>query len=189
MNLDENLCNAVNVLRETYNNLIKLLSFLKVKAPEYGFRCVTNDFLIWQSKSNTWGWVASKFTLLFQYNNSSLNEKGWTGDDIFGMEICLDDEPGLYISKFTFTDGLENVPDSLKSSDEWVFTHPKWNKDKFYIQTDKDGLIISKPQSKKISQKHWGMSSAVFKRDTFFDLTAENVYKKIFAVMNDLKNR
>lgn len=189
MNLDENLCNAVKVLRETYNNLVKLANYLKTKAPEYGFRCVTNDILMWQSKSNIWGWVTSKFTLLFQHSDKPMFENGWADDDIFGMEVCLDDDPGLYISKYSYTDGLEGWSAGCKSSDEWGFTHPKWNKDKFYIQTDKNGLIISNPKSDKISQKYWGMSRAVFKRDTFYDLTAENIYEKIFAVMDELKNK
>lgn len=185
MNLDENLRNATQVLRATYDNIVKLTSFLKTKALEFGFRSVSG-ILMWQSKTDIWGWVTSKFTLLFQHSDKPMFENGWADDDIFGVEICLEDDPGLYISKYTYADCLDKWSPGCSNSSEWIFSHARWNNDKFIITTLNDGKILSKPKDEKVKQKHWGLEYAVFRRDTFYDLTADNVKNKIFAVMDEL---
>lgn len=185
MNLDENLRNAVKVLRETYYSIDKLANFLRAKAPDFGFNCITNDILLWQSKSNVWGWLTSKFTLLFQHIDRRPLENGYVDDDIFGIEISFEDDPSLYITRFHYAAGVGKWSARCKPTDEWGFTHPKWNKSKFDI-IEKDGLIISKPLRAKVSDAHWGLTYALYKGDSFSDITSDNVEKKIFAVMNKL---
>ena len=183
MNLDENLKNAVKVLRETYNSIDKLAKYLREKAPEFGYRCVTDNILLWQSKSNTWGWVASKFTLLFQHSNQPIFENGWSDDDIYGVEICFDDVACLNIAKLIYSNGLREWSSGCKPSDEWGFTHPKWNKSKFDI-FKKGEFKISKPLNLNISKDYWGLSAAIYKGESFYDLTSQNIKEKIFDVMD-----
>ena len=187
MNLENNLRNAVSVLRDTYVNIEKLARFLQDKAQENGFVCMTNDILMWQSKRNTYGWVTSKFTLVFQHADSPLFENGWRDDDIYGVEISFesDDEMCLYVSKFHYSMGLRDWRPGCKPSDDWGFTHPKWNHGKFNI-VKQDGLIVSTPRSAKESREYWGIDYAVYKGETLFDLTADNVNEKIFSVMKEL---
>lgn len=185
MNLDNNLRNAVKVLRETYYSIEKLAKYLQDKAPDFGFNCITEDILMWQSKSNVWGWITSKFTLLFQHSDKPVFENGWADDDIFGVEISFEDDPSLYITRLTYSQGLREWSSGCKPSAEWGFTHPKWNKSKFNI-IEKDGLIISKPVSSKVSEAFWGLTSAIYKGDSFSDITSENIGKKVFAVMDEL---
>lgn len=184
MNLDENLRNAVSVLRETYYNIDKLVNFLRAKAPEFGFTCITNEILMWQSKRNIWGWIPSKFTVLFQHSNKEPFENGYVDDDIFGVEINFEEAPSLHISRFHYADGVGNWTVKCKPSDEWGFTWPRWKKEECEIN-QKDGLIISKPRE-NMSSKYWGLTYALYKGDSFSDITSDNVKSKVFDVMEEL---
>ena len=186
MNLDRNICNAVKVLHETYVGVEKLLNFVREKADEYGYVSMTPDILLWRSKKWVASWLTSKFTVLFQRKGKNLLPSGWYDDDIFGMEICFDvpeeSEAALYITRLCYEGDREGLPFSY----DWYFTHPKWDNNSFKICRTEDGLIISEPLDDRIKTKFKGLKQAFYKRDTFSDITSENVKEKVFAVMDEL---
>lgn len=183
MSLDRNIGNAVKVLHQTYYGIEKLAKYLQMKCEEYGYVCVTPSLLMWQSKSNPWGWLTCKFTLLFQHGDRPQFENGWYEDDIFGMEISFEeDEAALYITRLRYDGEKEGLP----SSQDWYFTHPKWDSHSFKIRRTEGGLILSEPQDEKVKIKFKGLKQAIYKRDTFSDISSENVKEKVFDVMDEL---
>ena len=188
MNLDKNIANAVKVLHNTYDNIAKLVKYVNLNAEKFGYVCVTPNPLVWQNRNNIWGWLVNKVIVVFQHKDKYLYENGWYNDDIFGMEICLnEDEAALYISKFCYKN-IEGWSSNRSASNEWGFSHPRTNfEDKFIIeQKGKD--TYSEPRNEKYSDLYGGLKKAVFRKDTFSDITSENIGRKVFAVMDELQN-
>lgn len=196
MNLDKNLSNAIKVLRSTYYNIVKLFNFLRAKGPEYGYKCILkdNDILMYRSRvSEPWSWVNGMLMILFQSDSDKTKfTNGISTEEFFGVEICLQEDnelPGLYISKFNYlSKEIASWKRGFNASDIWGVTVPRWNKAEFNIALANDDVIFSKPMNEVVSHKYWGLSYALFKRDTYNNITADNIYEKIFAVMDELKN-
>lgn len=196
MNLDENISNAIKVLRSTYYNIEKLFSFLRAKASEYGYKCILkdNDIIMHRSKVHEpWSWAIGMLAILFQSNSDKIKFiNGASTEEFFGVEICLQEDnglPGLYVSKFNYlSDNIANWRRGFNTSDIWGITVPKWNEAEFDIKLKNGDVIYSVPRNDIVIQKYWGLKHALCKRSTYYDLTRENVYEKIFAVMDELKN-
>ncbi len=78
MNLGENIGNAFQVVKKTYENIDKLISYcITVSEKESHFVPAVTKFLRYRSDNDWQGWLTQEFFLLFQDKESKKLKNGW----------------------------------------------------------------------------------------------------------------
>ena len=191
----KNIANAFNVVYKTYENVEKLISFLKSQAKlenEYS-RCFSSEFMRWRSDTNIYGWAYSSIILAFQnmedleYENSS-----WREGPIYVLEINLCSTDGnalLNIARFDY-DSVNFKKDNppLSYGDHGFFHHPLIDLNGKIIDYEpEDGnKFCGVIRNDAVSKKFWGLKSVRGFTVPLADITSENAYEIVFGGFNNL---
>lgn len=190
MNLNENINNAFNVVRKTYENIEKLMKFCDSIASECGYEVVTYKFLRYKSDSYYGGWVIDSFIKLYQLEKDKKMKNDWKDGPVFAMELNFENIPTVYLSKFEY----ENISDWSKGvspAEHWGFSEPidlegngfkERNIDKI------DGYYISEPETEDVKIKYWGIKRVVYTNTDLLELDTKNIKGKVFREFDKLRN-
>lgn len=190
MNLGENIKNAFEVVRKTYENLYKLMSYLDSQSIEKGYEPSIVRFLRYSSDSNYKGWVYNNFIKLYQFkgDGDDLQNK-WKDGPIYAIEFSFTDYPKMIVSKFNFDIkkwgegiGSDKVnyfsnPTNLKMKDE--FNHVKLGKNNFYNK--------SVPLN-GVSELYWDLNYVIFKEFNLTDVNIDNANELTFGEFNKMRD-
>lgn len=132
--LNENIGNAYEVVRKTYESMKKLFAALDAKADEEGFISLVNyapNFLRWRSDLEPSGWLIGSAIKLYQRKTDPGLEGIWRDGAIYLIEIQLENEkqkklfgPEVITAQFTFEDMPEAFTRPLGMGDHSAFYHP-----------------------------------------------------------------
>ena len=126
----KNIANAFNVVYKTYENVKKLISFLKSQAEiENSYiKCFSSEFMRWRSDNDIYGWAYSSISLAFQsvddieYENSL-----WREGPIYVVEIDLcsvDNDAVLHIARFDYdSTNFKKENPLLSYGDHWFLVN------------------------------------------------------------------
>ena len=191
----KNIANAFNVIYKTYENVIKLISFLKSQAElENTYtKCFSSDFLRYRSDPDIYGWASSSIILAFQSMEDAEYENSlWREGPIYVMEIDLcgkDNDAVLHIARFDYDSALFKKDNPLLSyGDHWFFNEPLIDfRGKVIDYKIDDGKsfygVIRKDAATK---RYWGLQSVRGVTVPLVDVTSENAYDIVFGGFDKL---
>jgi len=124
----ENIVNAFKVVIETYENVDKLMSYLKSQAVEKKeFICHTDKFLRWRTDNAPDGWLYTDFILVFQDMNDKKLRKRWRDGPLYVFNVDFmtgDKEPIVYIARYDYEKISEWKWDVISPADHGFFADP-----------------------------------------------------------------
>jgi hypothetical protein len=190
MNLGENIKNAFDVVRKTYENVDKLMKFCDSIANDCGYEAVTDKFLRYKSDSYYGGWFIDSFIKLYQSEKDKVLENDWKNGPVFVMELNFEDIPTVYLSKFEY-DNISDWSKGVSPTEHWGFSEPidcqgsgfkEKNLDK------KDGYYVSEPETENVQSKYWGIKRVVYTTFDLLQLNSNNILEKVFGEFDTLRN-
>lgn len=176
--IDDNIRNAMKVIRKTQENVDKLMTFTKnlAKSGSVGYTLLTENFLRLNSDANRWGWAYGSFILLFKRNDDAKNI-------LYGMQIDLDDS-AIRIAKYFFDNAI-NYDTRISPAESDKYTNPLWGEGLFDLISS-ETFTKSVPKSEEIREKYSGLNYALFVEFPLSELKADNVKTKIFGSFDKL---
>ena len=176
--IDDNIRNAMKVIRKTQENVDKLITFTKnlVKESDFGYILLTENFLRYSSDADHWGWTFGSFILLFKRNDDKKNI-------IYGMQIDLDDA-AIRVAKYSFGNEI-NYEARISPAESNKYTNPLWGEGLFDLISS-ETFTKSVPKSEEIREKYSGLNYALFVEFPLSELKADNVKTKIFGSFDKL---
>lgn len=189
MNLGENIGNAFQVVKKTYENIDKLISYcITASEKESHFVPAVTKFLRYRSDNDWQGWLTQEFFLLFQDKQSEKLKNGWRNGPVYVLEINMteDSEPMAIISKFEYED-ISTWDVGCSPASYWAFYDPLRDET---MNCRKDGdiniLTPSAVAAQKTSKDYWGVSKISYKKFPLADINAENAMDIIFNTFHML---
>lgn len=192
MNSSENIKNAFQVIRKTYENIEKLMTAMDGAANECGYESKVQRFLRYKSDANVNGWFIDSFIKVYQCKNAPYckSDNGFKDDDIYAVEISLEDEPKIYFSKFTYED-INSWNGGFGVSDHWALYWPTADENDFEIKeldVEEGEYYKSIPVNAKVKKTYWELEKAIYTSLPLLDVTGHNMKEKIFGQLDKLKN-
>lgn len=190
MSSSENIKNAFNVVRKTYENVDKLLKYCDSIANDNGYEAVTDKFLRYKSDSDYGGWLIDRFIKLYQFKTDKVLENDWKDGPVFAIELNFDDLPTVYLSKFEYDDISKWDKGAISPALYWIFSDPVDCEGNGFKEKDlgnKYGYRVSKP-SEDIKNKYWGIKRIIYTTVDLIQLQSNNVPEKVFGEFDILKN-
>ena len=177
---DENIRNAMKVVRKTHENVQKLMTCCKnlSKHKDSGYRelLADKDYLRHLSRDDYLSWTIGSFILLF-------TKVGGSDDTIYGVEIDLDTTKVKAI-KYVY-DGAIDSEKPISPGDHWKYAHPLRDDRKFELGAMGE-FTKSVPKSADINKKYLGLRYALFADFTLSEIKFSNVKEKIFGTFDKL---
>ena len=178
--IDENIRNAMKVVRKTHENVQKLMTCCKnlSKQEDSGYRelLADKDYLRHLSRDDYLSWTIGSFILLFA--------KADEGDDtIYGVEIDLDSAKVKAI-KYVYDNAIDSEK-YISPSDHWKYAQPLRD-DRNFELSEASEFIKSVPKSADINKKYLGLRYALFTEFPLTEIKFSNVKEKIFDTFNKL---
>ena len=184
MNLDENIHNAVSVLKNTYENIEKLMRYCQTIAEKNTDYCpAVSKFLRYKSDNDYTGWMITEFFLLFQNKHDDKLENGWRDGALYVMEINLEDEdiPIVFLSKFEYGD-IGSWSAGCSPASYWAFYWPIRSDEMTYEENADYSIAIPKASmEQKIAKDYWGLKRVVTVEVPLTELASNNVKEKVFG--------
>lgn len=184
----KNISNAVQVLKETYQNLNLLFSELDRIGEKEGYTSITPKFLRWKSDSDFDGWLTSNFIKLYQLEKGSPIPHLPNMNDgyVFGIEVDLVGEeyyPTISLIKYKFD--FSNWTRTPAISDHWVFWDP-FRAERFFEIKNEKGLWTSQT-SEKAKTRYWGLEKAAAIEIPLVSISSpEDISTKVFQKFESL---
>lgn len=203
MSSQENIKNAFEVVRKTYENINKLMEYCKTTAVERDEFCLMSPkFLCTRSNVDYTGWCINSFVLLFQKETDKLLENGWRDGDVYVMEINLEshnvsDEyedlgPLISVNKFSYKNIAEWSQGILPSS-HWAFHEPLYDYDESiaYEVDDADDCYYDGKVCYDNKEDSWwnGLTRVVGKEIPLTEINETNAYEQIFGTFKELDEK
>jgi hypothetical protein len=191
MNLSENIKNAFNVVKKTYENVDKLMKYCDSIANNCGYEAVTEKFLRYKSDSYYGGWLIDSFIKLYQSKNDKIMENEWKDGPIFSMELSFENEPIVYLAKFEYDNISGWSKGTISPTAYWVFSESidcEGSEFKEENLDNKDGYRVSEPESQNIKEKYWGIKRIVYTTVDLLQLDSNNISGKVFGEFDILRN-
>lgn len=190
MSLESNITNAFSVVHHTYENVQKLMNYVKGISEENGYECKIDRFLRYKSDVYVEGYYIHDFIVLFQSTNDSVLETGWRNGPIYTLEIELfnpneKDKPMLYVSKYTYAD-IASWTAGCSSGNHYIFYNPGRTE---YFETveGNDGICTVTPIDDEYADKnYWGLREVRYIGTPLVDVTVENITAILFDVFHKL---
>ncbi|MZP31445.1 hypothetical protein GTO91_17270 [Heliobacterium undosum] len=186
--IGDNICKAVSVVYQTYENLNRFFGELDNVGAKEGFVPLVPRFIRWKSDADPGGWAISSFIKPFQLAKDPILKNGseMRNGPIYVVEALLSDEskkyvgrkpvPQITLGKFTFD--FENRPwTTISVSDHWFFYYPTRMQDKFDIEQSGENWI-SKPKNEKVTHDYWGLKNVVWKSIDLVPVNSREMIKK-----------
>ena len=178
--VDDNIRNAMKVVRKTHENVQKLMTYCKnlSKQTGSGYRelLADKDYLRHLSRDDYLSWTIGSFILLFA-------KDGGGDDTIYGVEIDLDAAKVKAI-KYVYDSAIVDEK-PVSPGDYWKYAHPLRGDRKFQICAAGE-FIKSVPKSADISKKYLGLKYALFAEFPLSEIKFSNVKEKIFGTFDKL---
>lgn len=190
MNLNDNMKNAFEIVRKTYENVDKLMKYCDSISKDFGYEPVTDKFLRYKSDSYCDGWLINSFIKLYQSEIDKVLENDWKDGPVFAMEINFEDIPMVYISKFEY-DNIASWTKGISPSEHWSFSGPIDCKGCGFDERnidDKQQYYFSKPESENIMNRYRGVKMVVYTKHKLIELKSDNISEKIFGAFENLKD-
>lgn len=178
--IDDNIRNAMKVVRKTHENVQKLMTCCKnlSKQTGSGYRelLADKDYLRHLSRDDYLSWTIGSFILLFAKDDG--------GDAaIYGVEIDLD---GAKVRAIKYVYGGAIAGDKyISPGDHWKYAHPLRDDRKFELGAAGE-FIKSVPKSADISQKYSSLRYALFAEFPLSEIKFGNVREKLFGTFDKL---
>ena len=176
--IDDNIRNAMKIVRKTQENVGKLMTFTKnlVKESDFGYILLTENFLRYSSDADRWGWTFGSFILLFKRNDDIKNI-------IYGMQIDLDDA-AIRVAKYFFDNEI-NYETRISPAESNKYTNPLWGEGIFDLNPS-ETFTKSVPKADYIREKYSGLNCVMFAEFPLSEINAGNVQEKIFGTFDKL---
>lgn len=190
MNLGENIKNAFDIVRKTYENVDKLMKFCDSIANDCGYEAVTDKFLRYKSDSYYGGWFIDSFIKLYQSKKDKVLENDWKDGPVFAMELNFEDIPTVYLSKFEY-DNISDWSKGVSPTEYWGFSEPINCQGSGFNERNLDGkdrYYVSKPATENIKNKYWGIERVVYTTFDLLQLNSNNISEKVFGEFDTLRN-
>jgi hypothetical protein len=190
MNLGENIKNAFDVVRKTYENVDKLMKFCDSIANDCGYEAVTDKFLRYKSDSYYGGWFIDSFIKLYQSKKDKVLENDWKNGPIFAMELNFEDIPTVYLSKFEY-DNISHWSKGVSPTEHWGFSEPIDCQGSGFKEKNLDkkgGYYVSEPETENVKSKYWGIKRVVYTTFDLLQLNSNNILEKVFGEFDTLRN-
>ncbi|MFJ7730741.1 hypothetical protein ACIQXF_02480 [Lysinibacillus sp. NPDC097231] len=190
MSLETNITNAFAVIHQTYENVQKLMSFVREISEEHGYECKIDRFLRYKSDVHVDGYYIHDFIVLFQSTDDSILETGWRDGPIYSLEIELfnptkRDKPMLYASKYTYAD-IASWTSGSASGNHYVFYTPGRN-DHFDTVEENDDVYKITPINEEHADKYYlGLREVRYIGTPLVDITADNIPTILFGGFDKL---
>lgn len=186
MNTNENIRNAFNVVRKTYENTDKLMRSLDELSGKYNYESKLDRFTRYSSDLDTYGWLFNSFGKIYQFKEDKILNSYWRDGYIYYVEINFKEEPKLIvaIANYELT-GWEN---GISPSHYWEISNAVNHRDEFITDKLKEDYYKSKPISESVSKKYWKFKDAIFKEYDLTEITNENIEEKVFIEFNKMRN-
>lgn len=188
MNLDNNIKNAFEVVRKTYENLNKLMSFLDGESTEKGYKPSIERFLRYSSDPDYKGWLYNNIVKLYQsLDDVELGNK-WRNGPIYTVEFSFQDYPKMIVSKFDFN--IKEWGPGMGAHRVNYFSNPV-NKDfksdfNHIVLEEFEGYRKSVPNN-SISEKYWGLNYVIFREFSLTEVNLENANKLVFEEFDKMR--
>ena len=188
MNLDNNIKNAFEVVRKTYENLNKLMGYLDVESIEKGYEPSIGRFLRYSSDPDYKGWLYNNFVKLYQFTNDGELGSKWRDGPIYSVEFSFQDCPKMIVSKFDFN--IKEWGPGIGAHRVNYFSNPV-NKDfksdfKHIVLEDLQGYTKSVP-NEGISEKYWGLNHVIFREFNLTEVNLENANRLVFGEFDKMR--
>ncbi|MDQ2086223.1 hypothetical protein RBH29_07245 [Herbivorax sp. ANBcel31] len=191
MNLSENIKNAFNVVRKTYENADKLMKYCDSISNECGYDIVTNKFLRYKSDSDYEGWFIDRFVKLYQQKADKVLENDWRDGPIYAVELNFEDMPIVYISKFEYEDITTWSRGAISPASYWVFSDLIDCTDNEFEEKNlnkQDKYFVSVPKNNNVKNSYWGIKRSVYTNYDLKILNSNNIMQKVFSEFDVLKS-
>ncbi len=175
--IDDNIRNAMQIVRKTHENIDKLMTLTKniAKSSKVNYKLLTEKFLRYSSDTNYYGWTFGVFALLFKRNDDAQNI-------FYVMEIDLDSSI-VNVAKYIY-DAPIDFGKYISPADWTKYGEPLRNDSGNFIYEPTCDFKKSKPKSADVSKKYLGLDYALFAEFPLSDIKADNVKEKVFGTFD-----
>jgi len=177
--IDDNIRNAMKIVRKTQENIQKLLNHCKnlAKSDKVGYELLTEKFLRYSSDPNYWGWTFGVFALVFKGKDNVQNT-------LYVIEIDLDYSI-INAAKYIYNAPID-FERYISPSDWSKYGEPLRNDDENFIHEHLNDFKKSIPKSDDVSKKYLGINHALFAEFPLSEINAGNIQEKIFGTFDKL---
>lgn len=182
--VSSNIINAFELVRATHNQVEKLLKTLDETAEKNNLECLTKDkFLSWQVMHNTWGWLLSSFTKVYE------NQKEYP-NSVFSIEVHFEGSAKVVFGIHLYKKGFRQEKYTNRNYNlGWIYSHRR-NEEHNFSRNSYDDIFISKyknPDDVDIAHKDFILFA--FKEISLLELNKANMKDKIFNHTKELYDK
>jgi hypothetical protein len=190
MSSSKNIGKAFAVVRQTYENIYKLLSYLQdesAKSADYELMTPLPRFLRYKSDKDYSAWLINDFILLFQHKHDAMLENnGWRDGAVYGFEINLyPTEPTVVLCKYDFND-IAGWDKGYAVSEWWFWHNVVYGEGAVEFSVDSDTEFSGKAMGD--GTLNWGLKSITGVSFPLTDITAATATDLIFCGFDKLRN-
>lgn len=188
MSLDKNIENAFEVVRKTYENVEKMMSFIDEKSIEYGYEPVISRFLRYRSDMSIWGWMCNELIKIYQSEEDSMLPSEWKDGLIYTVSFDFYGEPKVVVSAFNFD--IEKWGKGISPADIWAFSEPldiDYEERFIHTKMEDNDFWIVKPVNEETTQRYWEFNYAIYREYKISEMTSDNINEKIFREFEKMK--
>ena len=191
-NNGENIMNAFEVVKKTYESVDKLIKSIMNNYDDSKYIMSTKKYLRWKSDNDYRAWYINSFILCFQRTkDGEVKENGWIDSPLYCIDINFwrdmvkqngQKEPQVYIAKMKYK-GMEKWSEGISPSDHYCISQPLHaDKDK-YEEKIIDSITIKTPKKEykdEIENKFWGLEKVTYMSIPLLSLNSDNYLDIIF---------
>ncbi|MCK7606085.1 hypothetical protein L3V64_006910 [Geobacillus stearothermophilus] len=187
VSIRENIKNAFEIVRKTYESVDKLLAEMDRQSVECGFVPVTPQFLRWKSDREYRGWFIQSFIKLYQRDSAPpcQSGNGLKNDPIYAVEISFEEEPRMTLCKYVYST-LEHWDKPPSVSEHWFFYWPLYDGNNFTNHESENGVFKRVPNDEKTSEKYGKIQEVISKEIDLLPITSTNIKDRVFDELKRL---
>lgn len=195
MNINDNIRNAFEVVRKTYESLDKLMGYLDGEAGKHGFEPSIERFLRYSSDSNHEGWLYNNMVKLYQStDDGELLSNGWYDGPIYVVEFSFAGSPKMKVAKFKFDNKAWGK--GIGSGSVNYFSYPligllpgKQNNEFTYHGSGEPSKDYQAAETKKgFYEAYWNLEYLIYREFDLPEINSENAIDKVFGTFKEMKD-
>ncbi|MDR1604152.1 MAG: hypothetical protein LBS10_05100 [Gracilibacteraceae bacterium] len=194
--MSEETIKAFKTVREAHNNVQEFISRCIALAEEKGeFELApmtgNNIFLRWNSDRDSDAWSYRSFIVVFQRRSDAKLENGYRNGAQYVLELNFSDyyeRPMANVARYDYDNIIKNwSADPLSPSDHWIFHEPLYS-GIIEFPDYKPGEMYCGEAAEPL-ERYWGLKRIIGYEVPLSEITAGNVYEKVFGVFKKLAKR
>lgn len=152
----------------------------------------SNTFLRWNSDKNANAWSYTDFIITFQQCSDAKLQNGYRNGALYILEINFDSDwfviPTANIARYDYDNIANNWSSGpISPSDHWIFYDPLYNGVIEYPEYGSGEMYCG--EADEPLTRYWGLKRVMGYEMPLSEITAENVYQKIFGTFKVLSKR